>query len=234
MKYDRVIQGTFIDRPNRFIANVRIRGDGDVPDSDPIVRAHVKNTGRCREILIPGTEVFLQKGDNPSRSTPYDLIAARKGDLIINIDSQAPNAVAKESIEKILGPCDLVRPEYTLGESRFDFYAEQNGRRVLMEVKGVTKDQDHVVCFPDAPTERGLKHVRELTRLVKEGYRCVVCFIVQMEKADYFEPNYPIHEEFGTALEEADKTGVEVLAFACRTSPDALELADPVPVKFRF
>ena len=231
MKYDRVIQGTFIDRPNRFIANVRIKGEGDVPDS--VVRCHVKNTGRCREILLKGTEVYLQKGTSPGRSTPYDLIAARKRDFIINIDSQAPNKVALESIERILGPCDTVKPEFTLGESRFDFYAEQGGRKVLMEVKGVTKESDYRVCFPDAPTERGLKHVRELTRLVVEGYRCVVCFIVQMERADSFSPDYPIHEEFGKALEEAAEAGVEVLAFTCRTTPDTLELADPVPVVFR-
>ena len=231
MKYDRVIQGTFVDRPNRFIANVRIKGEGDVPD--PVVRCHVKNTGRCREILLKGTEVYLQKGTSPGRSTPYDLIAARKRGFIINIDSQAPNKVALESIERILGPCDTVKPEFTLGESRFDFYAEQGGRKVLMEVKGVTKESDYKVCFPDAPTERGLKHVRELTRLAGEGYRCVVCFVVQMERADSFSPDYPIHEEFGKALEEAAEAGVEVLAFTCRTTPDTLELADPVPVVFK-
>ena len=133
----------------------------------------------------------------------------------------------------ILGPCDTVKPEYTLGESRFDFYAEQGDTKVLMEVKGVTKESDHKVCFPDAPTERGLKHVRELTRLVEESYRCVVCFIVQMERADSFTPDYPIHEEFGEALEEASEAGVEVLAFSCYTTPDTLELGNPVPVVFR-
>ena len=225
MRYDNVVAGTFISRPNRFIAMVDIAGT--------IERCHVKNTGRCREILLKGTEVYLQKGTSPGRSTPYDLIAARKRGFIINIDSQAPNKVALESIERILGPCDTVKPEFTLGESRFDFYAEQSGRKVLMEVKGVTKESDYMVCFPDAPTERGLKHVRELTRLVGEGYRCVVCFIVQMERADSFSPDYPIHEEFGKALEEAAEAGVEVLAFTCRTTPDTLELADPVPVVFR-
>ncbi len=223
MKYDRIVPGTFISRPNRFIAMVDVSGT--------VERCHVKNTGRCREILLPGTEVYLAKGENPARSTPYDLIAAKKKDFVINIDSQAPNIVAKESIERILGHCDVVKPEYTLGESRFDFYAEQDGRKVLMEVKGVTKENDRVVCFPDAPTERGLKHVRELTRLVKEGYRCVVCFIVQMEQPDYFEPDYPIHEEFGIALEEAQKAGVEVLAFSCTVTPGTLELAEPVEVR---
>lgn len=231
MRYGKILTGTFIDRPNRFIATVEITD----PDTgkNVVSRCHVKNTGRCREILLPGTEVYLQKGDNPARTTPYDLIAAKKRDFIINIDSQAPNKVALESIEKILGPCDTVKPEYTLGESRFDFYAEQGDTKVLMEVKGVTKESDHKVCFPDAPTERGLKHVRELTRLVEEGYRCVVCFIVQMERADSFTPDYPIHEEFGEALEEASEAGVEVLAFSCHTAPDTLELGDPVPVVFR-
>ncbi|MBE6526793.1 MAG: DNA/RNA nuclease SfsA [Thermoplasmata archaeon] len=225
MIYEQIVMGTFIERPNRFIAYCEIDGK--------IEKCHVKNTGRCKEILVPGTEVYLERGKNPSRSTPYDLIAAKKRGFIINIDSQAPNAVAKESIERILGPCNIVKPEYTLGESRFDFYAEQDGMKVLMEVKGVTKEEDYKTCFPDAPTERGLKHVRELTRLVKQGYRCVVCFIIQMERADSFSPDYPIHEEFGIALEEAAEAGVEILAFTCRTKPDCLELGNPVPVVFR-
>ena len=229
MRYRKVIPGVFLQRPNRFIAYCEISD----PDTGQRVvsRCHVKNTGRCKEILVPGTEVYLAKGENPERSTPYDLVAAKKKDFIINIDSQAPNTVARESIERILGRCDIVRPEYTLGESRFDFYAEQDGRKVLMEVKGVTKENDGVVCFPDAPTQRGLKHVCELTRLVKEGYRCVVCFIIQMGRAEYFEPDYPIHEEFGIALGEAQKAGVEVLAFTCKTTPGTLELADPVEVR---
>ena len=178
MKYERIICGTFIERPNRFIAMVDIAGT--------IEKCHVKNTGRCREILLKGTEVYLQKGTSPGRSTPYDLIAARKRDFIINIDSQAPNKVALESIERILGPCDTVKPEFTLGESRFDFYAEQGGRKVLMEVKGVTKESDYRVCFPDAPTERGLKHVREHVPNKIRVPGCSYCRI--LDKWD--EPGY--------------------------------------------
>ena len=156
MKYDRVIQGTFIDRPNRFIANVRIEGEGDVPD--PVVRCHIKNTGRCLELLVPGAKVVLSISDDPKRKTGYDLIAVYKGDLLINMDSQAPNAVVKESFEKIVGKCDNVVPEYRYGDSRFDFYAERNGEKVFAEVKGVTLESGTISGRPDG--ERSEAHPR--------------------------------------------------------------------------
>ena len=223
MRYRKDTPGVFLQRPNRFIAYCEIDGN--------VEKCHVKNTGRCREILVPGTTVYLVPGDNPARSTPYDLVAAQKGDLLINIDSQAPNKVAGEYIERILGPCDYVKPEYTLGDSRFDFYAEQGGRKVLMEVKGVTLENGLVMSFPDAPTERGLKHVKELTELVSQGYRCVVCFIIQADRARYMTPNYATHPEFGKALEEAEKKGVEVVSWTCFTAPGSLNLKEQVPVR---
>ena len=222
MRYDNVVAGTFISRPNRFIAMVDIAGTTE--------RCHVKNTGRCREILLKGTEVYLQKGTSPGRSTPYDLIAARKRGFIINIDSQAPNKVALESIERILGPCDTVKPEFTLGESRFDFYAEQGGRKVLMEVKGVTKESDYRVCFPDAPTERGLKHVRGLTALAKQGWRCAVLIVIQMKGVTRFEPNWDTQPEFGRALIGAREAGVEIVAMDCAVVPGTVMIDAPVRV----
>ncbi len=169
MKYDRVIQGTFIDRPNRFIANVRIKGEGDVPD--PVVRCHVKNTGRCKEILVPGARCILYDSDNPSRKTRYDLIAVYKGDVLINIDSQAPNAAFKEFIPiSGLFKDPRIFPETVHGDSRFDFYIEDGDRKVFAEVKGVTLENDGVCSFPDAPTERGLKHLLGLRDALDEGY----------------------------------------------------------------
>lgn len=228
MKYDRVIQGTFIDRPNRFIANVRIEGEGDVPD--PVVRCHVKNTGRCLELLVPGAKVVLSISDDPKRKTGYDLIAVYKGDLLINMDSQAPNAVVKESFEKIVGKCGNVVPEYRYGDSRFDFYAERNGEKVFAEVKGVTLESDGLALFPDAPTERGLKHIRELTGLAGSSYRCWVIFLIQMSGVRGFSPNYAMQPELGRACEEAVAAGVNVVAYDCTVAEDSLWLGDEVPV----
>lgn len=223
MIYDKVIHGIFVDRPNRFIAEVLIDG---IP-----TRCHVKNTGRCKEILVPGTEVILSVSDNPSRSTKYDLIAARKNGRLINIDSQAPNMVVKESFSRICGYDKLV-PEYTFGNSRFDFYAESNGKRIFAEVKGVTKEHDNIVCFPDAPTERGLKHVRELTDLSVAGEECYIILIVQMENVRYFIPDYGIHREFGIALKKASESGVHVMAYDCKVTEDSITLNKPVTVRF--
>ena len=224
MEYRDVVPARFVSRPNRFIAHVEINGEQ--------VKVHVKNTGRCKEILVPGADVYLVPGNNPARSTPYDLVAVRKGDLLINIDSQAPNIVAKEYAEQILGPCESVSAEFTKDESRFDIHALQNGRETFMEVKGVTLEYDGVVSFPDAPTERGLKHVRELTRLVGEGYRCVVCFIIQMDRARYFIPHYETDPDFGNALKTASDAGVEVLAFSCDVTPGSMKLKSRVEVRF--
>lgn len=225
MKYNRVIQGTFIDRPNRFIAYCEIDGI--------VEKCHVKNTGRCRELLVPGCRVVLSVAGNPDRKTPYDLVAVWKGRRLINMDSQAPNAVVKESIGKILGKCDRVVPEHTFGDSRFDFYAEQGGKRIILEVKGVTLEDDGVVLFPDAPTERGLKHVRELTSLVSEGFDCWICFLVQMGDVKYMSPNYATHMEFGKALEGAEAAGVHVVAYACDVEEGGLTLSHEVPVRFQ-
>ncbi len=229
MKYRQVVKGTFIDRPNRFIANVGIDGKDDVPGQ--ISKCHVKNTGRCKEILLPGTEVILSVSDSPHRSTKYDLIAARKNGRLINIDSQAPNTVVKESFSSICEH-DLLIPEYTYGDSRFDFYAEYNGKPIFVEVKGVTKENDDVVCFPDAPTERGLKHVHELTELARSGMECYIVLVVQMENVKYFIPDYEIHLEFGLALQSAAKAGVHVLAFDCIVTEDSMTLNRPVKVRY--
>lgn len=175
-------------------------------------------------------KVVLYVSDNPTRSTKYDLIAVWKGKRLVNIDSQAPNAVVKESFSKIC-PYEKLIPEYTFGESRFDFYAERDGKRIFAEIKGVTKELDDVVCFPDAPTERGLKHVRELTRLASEGEECYVVFVVQMGDVDYFVPDYPIHPEFGKALEEASRAGVKILAIDCEVTEDSMTLRNPVEVR---
>ena len=231
MKYDRVIQGTFVDRPNRFIANVRIKGEGDVPD--PVVRCHVKNTGRCRELLIPGAEVFLSVSDNPARSTKYDLVAVRKGPKLINMDSQIPNDVAEEDLRRIplFSSVDKVTREYRYGNSRIDLMAEEGDTRYLIEVKGVTLENDGVVSFPDAPTERGAKHVRELIGSLKDGYIPCLLFVIQMDDVKYFEPARSIDPAFYEALKEAKEAGVNILAYTCNVTPDSLSLKDPVEVR---
>ncbi len=222
MEYGEVVSGTFIERPNRFIAVVDVDGRTE--------RCHVKNTGRCKELLIPGVKVVLEKQASASRSTAYDLIAVYKGGMLVNIDSQAPNSVATESIGRIIGPVDFVKPEYTFGDSRIDIYAESSGIKYLMEVKGVTLEDNGIVLFPDAPTERGVKHLKELTRAAGEGYKTCVLFIVQMEKADHFEPNYAMHREFGEALETAAAAGVSVRAFTCIVDPGSMVLDKEIPV----
>lgn len=223
MRYREVIEGVFIQRPNRFIAYCEIGGVKET--------CHVKNTGRCRELLISGVRVVCSVSDNPSRKTRYDLIAVYKGDRLVNIDSQAPNQVVGESFSKIC-TYDSLNPEFTYGESRFDFSAVRDGKRIFVEVKGVTKETGNVVCFPDAPTERGLRHVRELTRLAQEGFECYIVFVVQMSGVDYFIPDYAIHDEFGKACEAASKAGVKVLAFDCEVSEKGMDLGKPVEVRF--
>jgi len=231
MKYDRVIQGTFIDRPNRFIANVRIKGEGDVPD--PVVRCHVKNTGRCRELLVPGAEAYLSVSDNPSRSTRYDLIAVRKGNRLINMDSQIPNDVAEEDLRRIpfFSSVETITREYRYGNSRIDLMASEGERRYLIEVKGVTLENDGVVSFPDAPTERGAKHVRELIGSIKDGYVPCLLFVIQMDDIKYFEPARSIDPAFSDALKEAKEAGVNILAYSCDVTPDSMSLRDPVEIR---
>jgi sugar fermentation stimulation protein A len=224
MIYPRVQWAVFIRRPNRFIADCKADGE--------MLRCHVNNTGRCRELLVSGHQVVLAAAANPGRQTAWDLIAVQKGDLLINIDSQAPNKVVWEFFPQIVGPCTLVRPEYRLGDSRFDFYAEKGRKRVLAEVKGVTLEDRGTVYFPDAPTVRGLKHVTELTELAGHGYECWVILLVQMEKATHFEPNDRTMPAFGMALNAAVRAGVHVVAYTCRTAPDRLALGTPLPVVF--
>ena len=242
MKYQRMAPGIFLDRPNRFIAHVQIDGKEET--------VHVKNTGRCRELLLPGAQVMLQLSDNPNRKTAWDLISVKKEGLgWVNMDSQAPNRVVREFLEKQPG-ITYIRPEYRYGDSRVDFYFERfaangkdpggeqqtNGapgepRQCLMEVKGVTLERDGIAYFPDAPTERGVKHLEELIRARAEGYQTAVCFLIQMEGMRWMEPNDATHPEFGAALRRAAAAGVEVLALECRVEPDLLEVRGPVPVR---
>ena len=223
MKYDNIVKGEFIDRPNRFIANVLI---------DNIVEVcHVKNTGRCKELLVKGSTVYLQKSDNPNRKTKYDLIAVQKGDRLINMDSQVVNSVALEFIPKLFDDVKLIRPEYKYGNSRFDIYIETATDKIFIEVKGVTLENDGVVSFPDAPTERGMKHLKELQKAVTEGYRAYVLFVIQMSDVKYFEPNSKTHPEFASELKKAKENGVVPLAFDCAVAPDSIEIRKPVLIK---
>lgn len=222
MKYDNVVRGTFLERPNRFIAMVLIDGN--------IERCHVKNTGRCKELLIRGATVVLQYFNSVKRSTDYDLIAVYKGDLLINMDSQAPNKVAEESLKDIFGSLDTIKREIRYGNSRFDLYAEKDGRKIFVEVKGVTLENDGICMFPDAPTERGVKHVRGLIEAKSDGYETYVLFIIQMNGMKMFKPNYETHFEFGRALEDAEKSGVGIIARGCVVTEDSLTMGKEVPV----
>lgn len=213
MRYDNITPAVFVRRPNRFIAEVLVDGISET--------VHVKNTGRCSELLIPGCEVWLTSPDTPGRKTKYDLIAVRKSNgLLINIDSQAPNKVAREWLNKM--GYDLIRPEYTYGDSRIDFYMEKRSERYLMEVKGCTLEVDGIGYFPDAPTERGVKHIRELIRASKEGYHAMLAFVIQMDGISEVRANVRMHEEFGIVLDEAKKEGVEIVFITCHVEPDSL------------
>lgn len=215
MKYNNIIKGRFHSRPNRFIAKVWIDG--------VLETVHVKNTGRCKELLIPEVEVVLEVSDNPNRKTKYDLICVYKEKLgWVNIDSQAPNKVVKEWLER--QEYTYVKSEYTFGESRLDFYMEKQDCKYLMEVKGCTLEIDGVGYFPDAPTQRGVKHLRELVRAVENGYRCYAAFVVQMEGITEVRANVATHKEFGDALEEAKAAGVKVICLCCRVTEDELEI----------
>lgn len=218
MKYQNTLEGKFIDRPNRFVANVLI--------GDTIHTVHVKNTGRCKELLLPGARVILQDCMNENRKTRYDLIAVWKENLgWVNIDSQAPNKVVKEWLEKdndIFRCPDVIKPEYKFGNSRVDFYLEKDGKKILMEVKGCTLEIDGVGFFPDAPTQRGVKHLNELAGAIDEGYDCYIAFVIAMEGVDVVYPNVSMHREFGEALERAKTAGVKVLYLCCAVAPDEI------------
>lgn len=224
MHYDRMISGRFIDRPNRFIAHVEIGGE--------VQTVHVKNTGRCRELLPAGAKVWCQQSDNPSRKTKYDLIAVEKDSLLINMDSQAPNAAAKEwLLGGGLGPIENLKPETVHGDSRFDFSFDRKGQKCFLEVKGVTLENDGVCAFPDAPTERGAKHLRGLAQAAAEGFGAYVLFVIQMAPVRYLHPNDDTDPEFGKALREAAAAGVSILAVDCKITPDSMVIGSPVPVK---
>ena len=218
MKYTNITQASFISRPNRFIAEVDIAGRKET--------VHVKNTGRCKELLVPGCEVWLNEPGTEGRKTRYDLVAVRKNNgILFNIDSQAPNKVVKEWLLK--QPYDNVIPEYSYGDSRIDFYMERfsgqvEPERFLMEVKGCTLEIEGVGYFPDAPTQRGVKHIRELIRARSEGFRAVLAFVIQMDGVREVRPNVKMHPEFGEAMEEAKTAGVEIWFLPCHVEPDEL------------
>lgn len=239
MKYSKIKEGVFLARPNRFIANVTVGGE--------LQTVHVKNTGRCRELLQEGAVVYLEdhEDNRKNRKTGYSLIAVQKrsetadpGYLFVNIDSHAPNRVAGEGLADgsvklpgLRGPYRRIKPEVTYGASRFDFYVEDaSGKKAFIEVKGVTLEVEGIARFPDAPTERGLKHVRELCDALENGFSAYILFVIQMKGVSVFEPNDATHPAFGEALREASKKGVAVLAYDCRVTPDTIEIGEPVKV----
>jgi sugar fermentation stimulation protein A len=224
MNYDNTQICTFISRPNRFTAEVEINGQ--------IETVHVKNTGRCKELLLPGAKAVLSVAGNPFRSTKYDLIAVWKGERLINIDSQAPNKVFAEFLRsgRYLDGITLIKPETKYGASRFDFYVEAGERKVFIEVKGVTLEEDGVVMFPDAPTERGVKHLGELARSIQDGYEAQVVFVIQMSDARCFTPNNRTHPVFGESLVAAKAAGVTVAAYDCEVTENSLVIAKPVEI----
>ena len=221
MKYDSVVPATFISRPNRFIAHVQLEEN----KNDKIEIVHVKNTGRCKELLIPGCKVYLEKSNNPNRKTKFDLIAVEKiypenpeKKLLVNMDSQLPNKVAHEWLQT--QGYSFIKPEFSFGKSRIDFYMEKGDKKFLMEVKGCTLEVDGIGYFPDAPTERGVKHLEELILATQQGYNCKIAFVIQMEGIFEVRGNATTHPEFATTLQKAKDAGVEVLFLCCRVMPD--------------
>ena len=224
MRYEEMIKGKFLARPNRFIAHIEIDGKTEI--------CHVKNTGRCKELLPPGATVWCERSRNPARKTAFDLICVEKGSRLINMDSQAPNAAVKEwLLGGGLGNIENLKPESTFGNSRFDFSFIKDGKPCFLEVKGVTLENDGVCAFPDAPTTRGAKHLQELTELVKEGYSTYVLFVIQMEDVKYLQPNDATDPDFGKALRQAAQAGVQILAMDCKVTPNTMTLNKPVEIK---
>lgn len=224
MRYDNMVPGVFLARPNRFIAHIEIDGQVEI--------CHVKNTGRCRELLPPGAEVWCQRSTNHARKTKFDLIAVRKDDRLINMDSQAPNAAAREwLLSGGLGPISDLKAEDTHGDSRFDFSFLRHGRKCYLEVKGVTLENDGVCAFPDAPTERGVKHLKGLIRAVQEGFDAFVLFVIQMADVKYLHPNDTTDPAFGAALRQASAAGVTVLAMDCGVTETEMVIRQPVLIK---
>lgn len=227
MKYENTAEAIFLDRPNRFIANVEINGQKET--------VHVKNTGRCKELLIPGCEVILEKSSNPVRKTKYDLICVNKGGRLINMDSQVPNKAAEEWIcaGNLFPEPVTVQREKTYGNSRFDIYVESPVRKAFVEVKGVTLEENQTARFPDAPTLRGIKHMEELIRCMEDGYEAYLLFVIQMKGILRFEPNWNTHREFGETLQKAQAAGVKILARDCLIEKDRIEIQDSVPVNLQ-
>lgn len=224
MRYGNMVEGSFRARPNRFIAHVEIDGKLEV--------CHVKNTGRCRELLSEGARVWCLDAGSPNRKTRYDLITVQKEERLINMDSQAPNAAAKEwLLSGGLGDIEHLKPETKWGDSRFDFSFDLHGRKCFLEVKGVTLENGGVCAFPDAPTVRGAKHLRELTELVRQGYGAYVLFVIQMENVEYLHPNDVTDPVFSDALRQAVAAGVQVLAMDCKVTPDTMVMGKNVEVR---
>ena len=225
MKYSNIERVYFKERPNRFIAYVETEEGREI--------CHVKNTGRCKELLTSDAVVYVQRNDNPARKTKLDLIGVEKGDYLINMDSQPPNAAVKEWLQagNLFSKNAAVYSEKTYGESRFDFYIEDGERKAFMEVKGVTLELDGVCRFPDAPTERGVKHIRELIKCMEDGYEAYILFVIQMSPVKYLEPNDATHKAFGDALREAAKAGVHVMARDCKVTIDSMEIMNEVEVR---
>lgn len=225
MIYNNIVKGKFIERPNRFIAKVEIDGVTET--------VHVKNTGRCLELLVKGSTVYLEKSNNPERKTGYDLIAVLKnGNNIINMDSQIPNAVTEEWLRKgnLFSKDAIIRREVTHNKSRFDFYIEDGERKIFLEVKGCTLETDGIARFPDAPTERGVKHINELIDCVSVGFEAYILFVIQMKCIKHFEPNDITHKAFGDALRQAQKSGIKILAYDCIVTQDTIEIDKEVKV----
>lgn len=222
MKFENIVHGVFLSRPNRFVAKVLIDGREEI--------CHVKNTGRCGELFVKGADVILQKAADPSRKTAYDLIAVYKGAVLVNVDSQAPNKIFGEYLRKLPG-VTVIRPETKHGDSRFDFYFEIGERKIFAEVKGVTLEKDGIAMFPDAPTERGVKHLNGLIKCIDEGYEAWAVFVIKMKGVSYFTPNRETHKEFAETLKKAEKAGVKVLAFECLVTEDTLQIDSPVEIR---
>lgn len=226
MRYSHIRKGEFLRRPNRFIAHVLLNGEE--------VICHVKNTGRLKELLLPGATVFLEESDNTARKTRFDLVAVMRGDAVVNIDSQAPNQAVGDWLRKggLFEDVSHVKAETRYGASRFDFYIESaSGRKAFLEVKGVTLLQEDVARFPDAPTTRGIKHIEELVKCIEDGYEAYILFLLEMKGSRWMEPNDATHPAFGKALREAAAKGVNVLAYDCLVTPDRLEVDKKVEVR---
>lgn len=225
MKYNKTVKAVFLERPNRFVAKVCLDGEE--------IYCHVKNTGRCRELLRPGADVWLEDSENPKRKYRYSLVTVRKGDRLVNMDSQAPNKAVGEWLGNagLFRDIKLLKAEKTYGKSRFDFYCEYEDKKAFIEVKGVTLENDNAVSFPDAPTERGARHICELMECIKEGYEAYIIFVVQMKEVLYFEPNAVNDPVFASALRDASLKGVNIIAVDCQVTDKEMLIKDFVPVK---